>query len=117
MHRNKRRRRRAPAHVNSSTAAEQRFLQQAIQSSSNQNKEFTVPDGPVFFPTKEEFQGNPIHYIEKIRPIAEKYGVCKIVPPKGWNPPFGRCPTTKTDSTAVIPLSYSKTRSTPVSYT
>ncbi|CAB9516648.1 specific demethylase 5D [Seminavis robusta] len=34
-------------------------------------------------------EGNPLHYVEKIRPIADKYGICKIVPPKGWKPaPF-----------------------------
>lgn len=47
-----------------------------------------VQAGPTFHPTVEEFEGNPLHYIEKIRPIAEKYGICKIVPPPGWNPPF-----------------------------
>lgn len=47
-----------------------------------------IPSGPTFFPTVEEFEGNPLEYIDSIRPIAEKYGICKIVPPDGWNPPF-----------------------------
>ncbi len=48
-----------------------------------------VPCGPVFFPTQEEFE-DPLKYISSIREVAEKYGICKIVPPEGWNPPFGK---------------------------
>lgn len=43
--------------------------------------EFEVPEeAPVFVPTAEEFK-NPLVYIQKIRPLAEKYGICKIKPP------------------------------------
>jgi hypothetical protein len=42
---------------------------------------------PVFFPTSEEFQ-SPMAYIAKIRPQAEPFGMCKIVPPKDWAPSF-----------------------------
>lgn len=38
------------------------------------------PECPVFEPTWEEFQ-DPLGYIAKIRPIAEKSGICKIRPP------------------------------------
>lgn len=51
--------------------------------SANKNEEFVfeVPgEAPVFIPTIEEFK-NPLTYINKIRPIAEKYGICKIRPP------------------------------------
>eukprot|EP01133_Synstelium_polycarpum_P004209 gene4209-4904_t len=39
-----------------------------------------VPEAPVFYPTVEEFR-YPLKYIEAIRPVAEKFGICKIVPP------------------------------------
>ncbi|VEL12517.1 unnamed protein product [Protopolystoma xenopodis] len=45
------------------------------------------PEAPVFRPNEEEFK-DPLDYIAKIRPIAFKTGICKIVPPKTWNPPF-----------------------------
>ncbi|XP_064633580.1 lysine-specific demethylase 5A-like isoform X2 [Lineus longissimus] len=45
------------------------------------------PEAPVFEPTDEEFV-DPLAYIAKIRPIAEKAGICKIKPPPHWQPPF-----------------------------
>ncbi|VDP44377.1 unnamed protein product [Schistosoma mattheei] len=45
------------------------------------------PEAPVFYPTPEEFE-DPLGYLMKIRPICIKTGICKIVPPKCWNPPF-----------------------------
>ena len=44
-------------------------------------------------PTVQDFQGNPLQYVEKIRKVAEKYGIARIVPPPGWNPGpyFGEC--------------------------
>lgn len=38
------------------------------------------PECPVFEPSWEEFK-DPLGYIAKIRPIAEKSGICKIRPP------------------------------------
>lgn len=38
------------------------------------------PEAPVFHPNNEEFQ-DPLLYINKIRPVAERYGICKIKPP------------------------------------
>uniref|UniRef100_A0A665TC67 [histone H3]-trimethyl-L-lysine(4) demethylase n=1 Tax=Echeneis naucrates TaxID=173247 RepID=A0A665TC67_ECHNA len=45
------------------------------------------PECPVFEPSWEEF-GDPFAFINKIRPIAEKTGICKVRPPPGWQPPF-----------------------------
>ncbi|KAK2189152.1 hypothetical protein NP493_114g03072 [Ridgeia piscesae] len=45
------------------------------------------PEAPVFEPTWEEFQ-EPLVYIAKIKPIAEKAGICKVRPPPQWQPPF-----------------------------
>ena len=78
-----------------SSAEEQRFLHQTIQTSklektrgvAQRDGKLDVPWAPTFYPTIEEMEGNPLHYVEKIRPIAEKYGICKLVPPKGWAPP------------------------------
>ncbi|KAF9993432.1 hypothetical protein BGZ80_002474 [Entomortierella chlamydospora] len=48
---------------------------------------FGLQDAPCFYPTAEEFV-EPLKYIEHIRPEAEKAGICKIIPPEGWKPPF-----------------------------
>ncbi|CAG7897582.1 unnamed protein product, partial [Brassica rapa] len=45
-----------------------------------------VDDAPVFSPSLEEFE-DTLAYIEKIRPLAEQYGICRIIPPSTWKPP------------------------------
>ena len=67
---------------------EQKLIQQAIKNSKKDTKrvELEIPMAPTFYPTVEEFR-NPYVYISKIRREAERYGICKIVPPPEWNPP------------------------------
>lgn len=50
-----------------------------------------VDEAPIFYPTVEEFE-DTLGYISKIRPVAEAYGICRIVPPNSWKPP---CPLTQ----------------------
>lgn len=45
------------------------------------------PEAPVFEPSAKEFT-DPLAYIARIRPVAEKSGICKIRPPPDWQPPF-----------------------------
>ncbi|XLR59588.1 hypothetical protein S83_010260 [Arachis hypogaea] len=47
-----------------------------------------IDEAPVFYPTIEEFE-DTIGFIAKIRPQAESYGICRIIPPTSWVPP---CP-------------------------
>ncbi|KAJ6292016.1 hypothetical protein OIU76_024000 [Salix suchowensis] len=47
-----------------------------------------IENAPVFYPTDEEFE-DTLKYIASIRPKAEQYGICRIVPPPSWKPP---CP-------------------------
>jgi len=70
------------------TAAEQRMLEEALANSRKDtfrdvDSLTNIPFGPTFYPTKEDFSGDPLIYLEKIRSVAEKYGICKIVPPEG----------------------------------
>ncbi|XP_061146653.1 lysine (K)-specific demethylase 5Ba isoform X1 [Syngnathus typhle] len=51
------------------------------------NEFIPPPECPVFEPSWEEF-ADPLAYINKIRPIAEKTGICKVRPPPEWQPPF-----------------------------
>ena len=90
----RRRRKHQPGSYHSISGDEQRFLHQTIQSGKlekarQRDAKLEVPWAPTFYPTIEDMEGNPLHYVEKIRPIAEIYGICKIVPPKGWDPVLG----------------------------
>lgn len=44
-----------------------------------------IVEAPAFHPTEKEFQ-DPLDYIEKIRGKAEKFGICRIIPPANFKP-------------------------------
>ena len=47
----------------------------------------SLVEAPVFYPTAKEFS-DPAKYIESISETARPFGICKIVPPANWKPPF-----------------------------
>ncbi|PGH27155.1 hypothetical protein AJ80_01111 [Polytolypa hystricis UAMH7299] len=46
-----------------------------------------LQEAPTFRPTEDEFK-DPVEYIRKIAPEGKKFGICKIIPPDNWTPPF-----------------------------
>mmetsp|Transcript_33090 Transcript_33090/g.76256 ORF Transcript_33090/g.76256 Transcript_33090/m.76256 type:complete len:443 (-) Transcript_33090:927-2255(-) len=86
------RQRRKPQDFYSGSSAEEKLIAQAIANSRvdihRPQGNLDIPYAPTFYPTIEEFSVNPLVYIDSISPIARKFGICKIVPPKGWNPPM-----------------------------
>lgn len=54
---------------------------------SHEPRAFDLPTCPTYHPTPEQFR-DPMAYVESISPEAKKYGICKIVPPEGWQMPF-----------------------------
>lgn len=70
---------------------EQLMINQAIQNSRQETHRVNlvddIPEAPVKRPSLEEFL-DPIKYILSIKIECEAYGMCKIVPPEGWAPPF-----------------------------
>ncbi|XP_050428448.1 uncharacterized protein LOC126838229 isoform X2 [Adelges cooleyi] len=42
-------------------------------------------DAPTFYPTEEEFK-DPLEYFETVKHVAQKFGVCRIVPPANFKP-------------------------------
>lgn len=52
-------------------------------SAKDANGEARVVEAPTFHPTEKDFQ-DPLEYIDKIRPVAEKFGICRVVPPPNF---------------------------------
>lgn len=40
-------------------------------------------DAPTFYPSEEDFK-DPLDYFEIIKPVAQKYGICRVVPPASF---------------------------------
>ncbi len=59
----------------------------SVNGTTQHSGSFTPPEAPVFRPTAEEFE-HPLRYIASIRPTAEAFGICKVIPPAGWKPPY-----------------------------
>jgi jmjN domain len=51
------------------------FLKHKVENFEMENLDWIekVPECPVFYPTKEEFE-NPLEYLQKISPVGVKYG-------------------------------------------
>ncbi|KAH6914792.1 PLU-1-like protein-domain-containing protein [Coprinopsis sp. MPI-PUGE-AT-0042] len=56
-------------------------------SSTAVQRPFGLSEAPTFYPTVEEFK-DPMAYIRSITDKAKEYGICKIVPPEGFEMPF-----------------------------
>jgi histone demethylase JARID1 len=61
--------------------------QQAHESPPKANRPFDLQGAPTYRPTKKEFE-DPAGYIANIEGEARKFGIAKIRPPHGWQPPF-----------------------------
>lgn len=59
----------------------------SLPSKTPENRMFGLEHAPIYFPTIDEF-ASPLEYIEKISVEAKEFGICKVVPPEGWRPPF-----------------------------
>ncbi|KIW07093.1 hypothetical protein, variant [Verruconis gallopava] len=69
------------------STVERRGQPTQVQDVPKKARHHGLQEAPTFRPTEEEFR-NPMEYIRKIAPRAREYGICKIIPPDGWNPDF-----------------------------
>lgn len=45
----------------------------------------TLVEAPTFYPNEEDFK-DPLEYIEQLTPLAQSFGICRIVPPSSFKP-------------------------------
>lgn len=69
------------------STVERRGQPNAPREPSKRVRPHGLPEAPTFRPTEEEFK-DPVAYIQKIAPEGKKYGICRVIPPDGWQPPF-----------------------------
>ncbi|KAL8711456.1 MAG: hypothetical protein Q9220_004114 [cf. Caloplaca sp. 1 TL-2023] len=68
-------------------SVERKGQSMAVRETSKRTRPHGLQDAPTFRPSEDEFR-DPMEYIRKIAPEGRKYGICKIIPPQGWTPPF-----------------------------
>ncbi|KAI9111849.1 hypothetical protein K1719_017539 [Acacia pycnantha] len=66
------------------------FSKRKVDKFDMSNLEWTekIPECPVYSPTREEFE-DPLVYLQKIIPVASRYGICKIISPLSASVPAG----------------------------
>ncbi|KAJ5108647.1 hypothetical protein N7456_005322 [Penicillium angulare] len=69
------------------STVERRGQTNSPRESSKRIRPHGIPEAPTFRPTEEEFK-DPVAYIQKIAPEGKKYGICRVIPPENWQPPF-----------------------------
>ena len=69
------------------STVERRGHSHAARESHKRVRPHGLQEAPSFRPTMEEFH-DPMAYCRKIAPQAAKYGICKVIPPDGWDPAF-----------------------------
>ena len=75
---------RPPAKSNGKAHTEANGLSGKTEVAEEDKSIFGLVEAPVFYPTAEEF-ADPTSFLDRIQPIVEPFGICRIVPPKEWN--------------------------------
>jgi histone demethylase JARID1 len=60
-----------------------------VPKPSTKPRQFGLKECPTFYPTADEFR-DPMEYLRKVgeEGRGKEFGMCKIVPPEGWQMPF-----------------------------